>query len=25
YTLALLEYMDRQQITRRMGDERVLR
>ncbi len=25
YTLALLEYMDRQQITRRVGDERVLR
>ena len=25
YTLALLEYMDRQKITRRMGDERMLR
>ena len=25
YTLALLEHLDRQQITRRMGDERVLR
>jgi selenocysteine-specific elongation factor len=25
YTLALLEHLDRQQITRRVGDERVLR